>query len=76
MAAYGVYIIGRVKLDVFPEFAPPRIIIQTEAPGLSAEEVEALVTRPVRDGRSWCNGAVAKVPAHVAMPRCIESYRY
>ncbi len=50
VAAYGVYIIGRVKLDVFPEFAPPQIVIQTEAPGLSAEEVEALVTRPVEYG--------------------------
>lgn len=50
VAAYGVYIAGGVKIDVFPEFAPPRIVIQTEAPGLSAEEVEALVTRPVEYG--------------------------
>ncbi|OOO02605.1 MAG: Cobalt-zinc-cadmium resistance protein CzcA [Chromatiales bacterium USCg_Taylor] len=47
VAVYGIYVAGRVKLDVFPEFAPPQIVIQTEAPGLSAEEVEALVTRPV-----------------------------
>ncbi|MGH8526202.1 MAG: efflux RND transporter permease subunit, partial [Gammaproteobacteria bacterium] len=45
-----IYIAGRAKLDVFPEFAPPRIVIQTEAPGLSAEEVEALVTRPIEYG--------------------------
>lgn len=50
VAAYGIYIAGRAKLDVFPEFAPPRIVIQTEAPGLSAEEVEALVTRPIEYG--------------------------
>jgi CzcA family heavy metal efflux pump len=50
VAAYGIYITGRAKLDVFPEFAPPRIVIQTEAPGLSAEEVEALVTRPIEYG--------------------------
>jgi len=34
-------------LDVFPEFAPPIIEIQTEAPGLSTSEVEALVTVPL-----------------------------
>jgi Cu/Ag efflux pump CusA len=50
VAAYGIYIAGRAKLDIFPEFAPPRIVIQTEAPGLSAEEVEALVTRPIEYG--------------------------
>jgi len=45
--AYGLYVAARSKLDVFPEFAPPQVVIQTEAPGLSPEEVEALVTRPV-----------------------------
>jgi CzcA family heavy metal efflux pump len=50
VAGYGALIAQQAKLDVFPEFAPPRIVIQTEAPGLSAEEVEALVTRPVEYG--------------------------
>lgn len=50
VTAYGFYIAQRAKLDVFPEFAPPQIVVQTEAPGLSAEEVEALVTRPVEYG--------------------------
>ena len=36
-----------VPLDVFPEFAPPIVEIQTEAPGLSTEEVESLVTVPI-----------------------------
>lgn len=36
-----------VPLDVFPEFAPPIIEIQTEAPGLSTEDVESLVTVPI-----------------------------
>lgn len=36
-----------LPLDVFPEFAPPYVEIQTEAPGLSAEEVESLVTFPL-----------------------------
>ena len=45
---YGLYVASRAKIDVFPEFAPPQAILQTEAPGLSAEEVEALVTAPSR----------------------------
>ena len=45
--AYGVYSTRIAKLDVFPEFAPPQVVIQTEAPGFSAELVESLVTRHI-----------------------------
>jgi Cu/Ag efflux pump CusA len=47
IVAYGVFVTQRVKLDVFPEFVQPQVVVQTEAPGLAAEQVEALVTRPV-----------------------------
>src|SRR6059058_4767374 len=43
----GLYATQRARLDVFPEFAPPQVVIQTEAPGLSPEEVERLVTQPI-----------------------------
>lgn len=49
-AAYGVLVTTRTRLDVFPEFAPPLVVIHTQAPGFSAEEVENLVTRPVEYG--------------------------
>ncbi|MEO6183250.1 MAG: efflux RND transporter permease subunit, partial [Verrucomicrobiota bacterium] len=48
--AYGTYVAFHAKLDVFPEFAPPQIVIQTEAPGLTAEQVEQLVTRAIENG--------------------------
>lgn len=47
LLGYGALVARTVKLDVFPEFVPPQVTIQTEAPGLSPEQVEGLVTRPV-----------------------------
>lgn len=44
---YGIFSLTRSNLDVFPEFAPTQIVIQTESPGLSAELVESLVTQPI-----------------------------
>jgi CzcA family heavy metal efflux pump len=46
----GIHTAQRSPLDVFPEFAPPQIVIQTEVPGFSPEEVESLVTVPLENG--------------------------
>jgi nickel/cobalt tolerance cation efflux system protein len=43
----GIYNLTQMPLDVFPDFAPPQVEIQTEAPGLAPEEVEALITLPI-----------------------------
>ena len=45
----GVRTADDIPLDVFPEFAPPVVEIQTEAPGISTEEVESLVTVPIEN---------------------------
>ena len=50
--AVGVMVVGIVQLrnapvDVLPEFSPPYAEVQTEALGLSAEEVEQLITVPL-----------------------------
>lgn len=45
----GVDATRHAPLDVFPEFAPPLVEVQTEAPGLSTEEVDALVTVPLEN---------------------------
>src|SRR5215469_7121005 len=44
LIVFGVRSARQSPLDVFPEFAPPQVVIQTEAPGLSPAEVEQLVT--------------------------------
>src|SRR4051794_24023215 len=45
----GIRTARRAPLDVFPEFAPPLIEIQTEAPGMSTEEVESLISVPLEN---------------------------
>jgi CzcA family heavy metal efflux pump len=47
LAVAALIAAGRMAVDVFPEFAPPQVQIQTEVPGYSASDVEALVTRPI-----------------------------
>src|SRR5277367_3708073 len=47
IAALGLAALLAARFDVFPDFAPPHVLVQTEAPGLDAIQVEALVTRPL-----------------------------
>ena len=49
LMGYGIYKIANSSLDIFPEFAPKQVIIQTEAQGLTAEQVEVLVTQPLEN---------------------------
>lgn len=45
----GIIHIRDIPVDVFPEFAPPMIEIQTEGPGMSAKEIESLVTIQIEE---------------------------
>jgi CzcA family heavy metal efflux pump len=47
MMFFGVQQLQHTEVDVFPEFAPPKVEIQTPSLGLSAAEVESLVTIPL-----------------------------
>src|SRR5215831_21211433 len=47
LLGYGLYITANAKLDVFPNFVQPQVVVQTESPGLSPEQVELLVTLPI-----------------------------
>ncbi len=44
---FGVSRLSNLPVDTLPEFAPPTVEVQTEALGLSAEEVESLITVPL-----------------------------
>jgi len=55
LVVYGLLALGTAKYDVFPEFAPPAVTVQTEAPGLNPEQVEVLVTQAVE-------GAISGLP--------------
>jgi len=59
LLVYGIFSLCRVPYDVFPEFAPPEVSIQTEAPGLSPEQVEVLVTQPVENAINGVAGIEA-----------------
>jgi CzcA family heavy metal efflux pump len=49
LVLFGMDQIRRMPVDVFPEFAPPLVEIQTISLGLSGAEVESLVTIPLEE---------------------------
>jgi Cu/Ag efflux pump CusA len=57
LLVFGVALLRQAPLAVFPEFDPPYVEVQTEALGLSAEEVEAMLTVPMEadllNGVAW-----------------------
>src|SRR5438270_8881478 len=60
-AAVGLMILGitslpKTHVDVFPEFAPPRVVIQTACVGLSTSDVEQLVTVPLEAAMNGIQG--------------------
>jgi CzcA family heavy metal efflux pump len=56
MMALGVGLIPSMRVDVFPEFAPPRVVVQTLCVGLSTSDVEELVTVPLEQALNGLAG--------------------
>ena len=44
VVSFGIWHLRDLKADALPDFGPPTVQIQTEAPGLAPAEVEGLVT--------------------------------
>ncbi len=49
LLVFGTQQLRKMPVDVFPEFAPPQVEIQTEGPGMTSAEVEELITIPMED---------------------------
>jgi len=55
MMFFGAREVQDAPVDVFPEFAPPKVEVQTISLGLSAAEVESLVTIPIEEQLNGAN---------------------
>ena len=57
LLVFGFSQLRSMPMDVYPEFDPPLVEVQTEALGLSAAEVESLITVPTEadllNGVAW-----------------------
>lgn len=56
LVVYGIARLSNTSVDVFPEFAPPKVEIQTICIGLSTEAVEELVTVPIEQALNGIDG--------------------
>jgi CzcA family heavy metal efflux pump len=55
----GAVALESMPVDVFPEFAPPQVVIQTEAPGMAPTDVESLITYPLESAINGSPGVDA-----------------
>ncbi|WP_020471848.1 efflux RND transporter permease subunit [Zavarzinella formosa] len=56
---YGTYLSTTMPIDVFPDLDRPRVVLLTECPGLSPEEVEATVSVPIETAMLGAQGVQA-----------------
>ncbi|MCL9682882.1 efflux RND transporter permease subunit [Legionella maioricensis] len=55
----GGYTLKQMPVDVFPEFAPPQVVVQTQAPGMTTQDVESLITYPLESAINGTPGVAS-----------------
>lgn len=53
----GIWSLGRLPVDAYPDLSPPTVEIITQWPGHASEEIERLITVPVEQGMTGIPGA-------------------
>jgi CzcA family heavy metal efflux pump len=71
---FGIEQLRKMPVDVFPEFAPPMVEIQTISLGLSPEEVESLVTVPLENVLAGVPGMTVMRSKSVPQLSAIKMY--
>lgn len=67
----------QVDIDVLPEFAPPFVVVQTEAPGMVAEQVESLISAPLESALNGTPGVtLVKSVSQIGVSQITVIFRY
>lgn len=72
---FGFWQLREMPVDVFPEFDPPIVEVQTESLGLSASEIEAMITVPLEEnmlnGVAWLDQIYSESVAGLSSIRLV-----
>lgn len=77
LTVVGVVQTSQADIDVLPEFAPPFVVVQTEAPGMVAEQVEQLVSVPLESAINGTPGVtLVKSVSQIGVSQIMVIFKY